>query len=71
MERAQRPWVRVVLNLGSVGVQSTEAQRVRFVGYTGGEGVSPRLSSLQNLHAVPPYVLRLTGGQVFSGRIIL
>ena len=29
-------------------------QRVSFVGYTGGEGGSPRLRNLQNLHAVPP-----------------
>jgi len=30
----------------------TEVQRVSFVGYTGGEGGSPRLWNLQNLHAV-------------------
>ena len=30
----------------------TEVQRVGFVGYTGGEGGSPRLWNLQNLHAV-------------------
>jgi len=33
----------------------TEVQSVSFVGYTGGEGGSPRLWNLQNLHAVPPY----------------
>jgi len=33
----------------------TEVQRVSFVGCTGGEGGSPRLWNLQNLHAVPPY----------------
>jgi len=33
----------------------TEVQRISFVGYTGGEGGSPRLWNLQNLHAVPPY----------------
>ena len=35
----------------------TEVQRISFVGYTGGEGGSPRLWNLQNLHAVPPYTL--------------
>ena len=33
---------------------STEVQRVSFVGCTGGEGGGPRLWNLQNLHAVPP-----------------
>ena len=35
-------------------MDSTEVQRISFVGNTGGVGGSPGLWNLQNLHAVPP-----------------
>ena len=39
---------------GTVGQDSTQVQRVSFVGYTEGGDGGPGLWNLQNLHAVPP-----------------